>query len=134
MKILFLDDDLNRHSKFTEASNGSEVTFVHGVAQAIEALSNEQFDIAFLDHDLDGRVFVEESEGTGTEVAEYIAKMPAETRPRIVIVIVHSMNPYGAQRMMNILRGAPGRLLAWQTPFGTQEFYGYIPAPANASV
>lgn len=132
MKILFLDDDLDRHSKFTEASNGSEVTFVHGVAQAIEALSTDQFDIAFLDHDLDGRVFVEESEGTGTEVAEYIAKMPAENRPRIVIV--HSMNPYGAQRMMNILRTAPGRLLAWQTPFGTQEFYGYIPAPAaNAS-
>jgi hypothetical protein len=131
MKILFLDDDLDRHSKFTEASAGSEVTFVHSVAQAVEALTTEQFDIAFLDHDLDGRVFVEEVEGTGTQVAEYIAGMPCETRPRIVIV--HSMNPYGAQRMMNILRACPGRLMAWQTPFGTQEFYGYIPAVSESA-
>lgn len=144
MNILFLDDDLNRHHLFhswvtrvqkqrsrarwlnifgmaSQRSNAepANVEAAFTVNEAIDSLRNsERFDIAFLDHDLGGRTFVEEREGTGTEVAEWIVTMKPHERPRRIIV--HSHNPAGAQRMTDILleRGCPVE----QWPFGSDAF------------
>ena len=129
MNILFLDDDLKRQHAFqsllaaaqnpparggllgkflrpakTDPVKSARIETAFTVEDAVQLLrDSERFDIAFLDHDLDGRTFVEEREGTGTEVAEYIAaSMNADERPRRVVV--HSHNPAGARRMSDILR------------------------------
>lgn len=145
MNLLFLDDDPVRHQFFNDwladatkppslsqrllalwrrdrdekTTPHFQVEAVFTVEAAIAALrDSERFEVAFLDHDLDGRTFVEEREGTGTEVAEFIAAMPPESRPRHIIV--HSMNPEGARRMLDILlaRGC----YAEEMPFGSQNF------------
>ncbi len=94
MKVLFLDDDLQRHKIFMPNAIGHQVTQVYGVGDAIEALKGERFDVAYLDHDLGGRQMVEEREGTGTIVAEFIATMPEASRPKTVVI--HSYNPNSA--------------------------------------
>ena len=145
MNILFLDDDLKRQHAFqalmtraqtqqkrggllgifrrapkTQDAEPTRIETAFTVAEAVQLLrDSERFDVAFLDHDLDGRTFVEEREGTGTEVAEYIAaSMQADKRPRRIIV--HSHNPAGARRMAEVLRDCGCEVEEWQ--FGSGEF------------
>lgn len=144
MNILFLDDDLNRHHLFhswlaraqkqrsgarvlnlfrsaskRQSAEPPRVEAAFTVDETLDSLRNsERFDIAFLDHDLDGRTFVEEPEGTGTEVAEFIVKMKPHERPQRIIV--HSHNPAGAQRMTDILLERGCSVEQW--PFGSDAF------------
>jgi CheY-like chemotaxis protein len=122
MRILFLDDDPERHALFNQALDMSmqeQVWAVYDVAGAIDALEEgSPFDIAFLDHDLDGRIYVQESEGTGTEVAQHITTLEPADRPGLIVV--HSFNPAGASRMLKILQAQ--NCNAQYYPFGSQPF------------
>lgn len=113
MDVLFLDDDPGRHSVIARDCSRHVFTHVETADQAIEALANKPFDIVCLDHDLDGKTYVESGKGTGFEVAEYMATGKIARRPRLVIV--HSFNQIGAGLMMNILKGADFN--AFQVPF-----------------
>jgi len=108
MKILFLDDDANRHVTFRAVvagkHEGPEYLYATTVEEAIEILDNNLIDIAFLDHDLGGRIYVSETEGTGYEVALHIADMEKSLRPKSIIV--HSVNSAGAYRMIGCLQDA----------------------------
>lgn len=106
MRILFLDDDENRHAKHAQENIGRDVTRARTVRECIDAIKNNPpFDLVSLDHDLGGKYYVEEEEGTGTEVARWMAtEMPPEKRP--VRVVIHSYNAAGAQRMEDILLAA----------------------------
>ena len=116
MRILFLDDDEERHKRFRMETIGCDVVHVRTVAECIQAImENEPFDEFSLDHDLGGQVYVQEEQGTGTEVARWIAeKMPEDKRPERVIV--HSFNFEGSKRMLGLLRGAG--IHAYRLPFG----------------
>lgn len=86
---------------------GANITFAQNYAEACVLLASTSFDVAYLDHDLSelaasGQPGAEEK--TGTHVAEFIAALPAEQRPRLVIL--HSYNPVGRQRMAGILSAA----------------------------
>ena len=107
-RFLFLDDDEKRHGQFKKMTIGCIVTHVETVEECEKALLSEPpFGCVFLDHDLGGLVFVEEKEGTGTEVAEFIANdLPKEKLPKKIVI--HSWNPEGAKRMESILRAVPG--------------------------
>lgn len=60
--------------------------------------------IAFLDHDLGGKIFVDSNkEQTGVHFAKWIAENDESYKDRIIIV--HSMNPYGAIDINNALGG-----------------------------
>ena len=107
MKIFFLDDDKERHRRFLKNRIGMDVTTAWSYEEAVRTLSDEVFDVAYLDHDLSdlaasGRPAP--GEKTGTDVAEFIANMPEDKRPRSVII--HSFNDYGRKRMAAILRDA----------------------------
>ena len=114
MKVLFLDDDAGRHGQFLMQTIGCAVTQVWTAPEAIAALdaAEEPFDLASLDHDLGGRVYVMDGEagpeGTGLDVARHIAGMEPERRPRQVVV--HSFNPAGAADMTTTLRAAGVRV------------------------
>jgi CheY-like chemotaxis protein len=99
VRLLILDDDPVRQEHFAAIHRRHERVHVLFSEDAIEALNEgPRFDAALLDHDLGAGCH------TGEDVAKHIASMPPERRP--LKVIVHSWNPDGAQRMVNILREA----------------------------
>ena len=111
MILLFLDDMKERHERFDSMTDGHEVWHAWSVEQAIKRLSERIYDIAFLDHDLSDEHYADyhadrlsAAKGTGQEVAQFIAQMPADKRPRRVLV--HSWNPIGAMAIARILRAA----------------------------
>lgn len=119
MKILFLDDDKLRHAKFIRAHIGKDVTYVWTAEEAIKALKNNVFDEVSLDHDLGGvsSQLTEPAagEGSGYDVALFIAKMSPEKRPKLVIL--HSFNPAGVLRMGQAIRNCEPQVRVYKVPF-----------------
>ena len=109
LRVLFLDDDPDRHTEFRRTVRDNiEVVYVWNVQQAKEALDGSAFDAAFLDHDLSDFASPDmygysDAELTGQHVARHIALMPEDKIPDITI---HSWNPDGAKRMKEILADA----------------------------
>lgn len=107
-----LDDDEARHRIFAARYSDQELVGCRTSDECFDALDTGGWDLAFLDHDLNDfglrsfrpGMYGGSSEVTGTDVAYYIANMPAEARPKKVVV--HSWNPPGAQRMVQILQDA----------------------------
>ena len=61
---------------------------------------NEPFEIIFLDHDLDGQIYVPSGPGTGYEVAQWLKNHPEKMPGK---VILHTCNEYGAVLMLEEL-------------------------------
>ena len=97
MKILILEDSPYRNKTFTnKLSKKHDVYIYDSVVDAIDAISlMGPFDLYFLDHDLNGEVFVgSEKANTGFQLAKYMAEK--ETPGSIII---HSLNPAGVVNM-----------------------------------
>jgi DNA-binding NtrC family response regulator len=117
MKILILEDRQEAIDHFAKnISKGHEVHYAKTSTDAIWKLSNEKFDIVFLDHDVPNT-----HEHNGLEVAMFLAMRlvvhihdGAGSSP-LARVIIHSRNKYGSQAMKQILPDA----LCWP---GIQEF------------
>lgn len=107
MKIFFLDDDKERHKRFKMNRIGMDITAAWTYAEARKLLSEQIFDVAYLDHDLSELAAAgkpAKDEKTGTDVAEFIITMEICKRPRLVVI--HSYNDYGRRRMRGILETA----------------------------
>lgn len=117
MKILFLDDDEARHAYFAGLAFKHSVDHVRTAEEAIQALRENQYDLACLDHDLGGRIYVDplDLEGTGYTVAKAMSLDLGMKRPSQVVV--HSFNPVGVGRMVNRLKAAGFNVVA--APFGS---------------
>lgn len=100
MKILFLDDSLERTKTFTSRIPYCE-TFLNA-SSIIGKFKNckDEFDIVFLDHDLEGTFQNSREENCGMEVVRHICKH----RPLIKNIIVHSLNYPAAQEMVRKLQ------------------------------
>ena len=101
MKILILEDNRERIKIFrTRLGPKHELHFFDQVEDAKKAiLSMGPFDRIYLDHDLDGRVFVDSDEpNTGYQLAKYIALQEVNAE-----IIIHTLNPWGAARMKKVL-------------------------------
>lgn len=101
-KILILDDEEGRHSLFRKKYNIHELTHAYTADEAIDYLSKHKYDIVFLDHDLGTRA-------TGIKVAKWMHSNKIDAQ-----VIIHSLNPVGAENMKHILKDArilPGAFL-----------------------
>ncbi len=103
MRILFMDDDEQRHKLFEKLVSaykpGWEVTYAFTSQQAEDACRVHRFDIAFLDHDM-GR----ESDHNGSMFATEILSSDRHYLPERVVV--HSSNPDGANNMVSKFRSA----------------------------
>lgn len=108
MKILFLDDNKERHAAFRRMSIGDNVDYAFSATEAISMLDKapEPYDVASLDHDLDEYAQMGQTprELTGEAVAKHIALMSATRRPKKIVV--HSFNGTGAAKMIAALRDA----------------------------
>ena len=100
MKILVLDDDINRLKMFRQKFIGNDLKTVVDAQSAIALLKNERFDLVSLDHDLDGKQYVPSGPGTGYEVAEWLSKHPDRNPKQVVL---HSLNGPARERMNAIL-------------------------------
>jgi CheY-like chemotaxis protein len=87
-KILVLEDDLYRIDTFTRLY--PEVVITTEAKDCIKKLKEmKSIDILFLDHDLGGKIYVNESlENTGSGVVRWIVK----NKPEIDQIIIHSYN------------------------------------------
>lgn len=104
LNILVLEDDRGRWESFTKnMSIGNNLVIVEFAKEAIEQLKNGGWDVLFLDHDLGGQILVESGPGTGYEVACWLEEH-SEMAPEVVII--HSMNVYGARKMQIAVKGS----------------------------
>lgn len=105
VKYFVLEDNPKRIQVFRDKLNdpGDSVTICTNVKDAKEALASENFDILFLDHDLDGRVYVDPMEpNTGYRLAQFIH----ERRIRWKKLIIHTQNENVIGMMLELLPGA----------------------------
>lgn len=114
MKIFVLEDSLMRIKWFKKEYEGSEINIFTQVKEAIRFLKKETPDILYLDHDLDGKVFVDSSEeNTGYQLAKFIA----ESGKKYDKIVIHSMNPFGAKNMYHTLKNSARALYKIPFPF-----------------
>lgn len=99
MKVLFLEDDEARIVIARREFVGCSLRIARTAAEAIALLQDERFDLVSLDHDLGGKVMVASDADSGYAVAEWIAESEDWQAP----VIVHSMNPVGGAKMVDVL-------------------------------
>ena len=100
MKVLILEDDPNRIKTFKNKLKEHDLYFFTNVSDAKDAVAAfGPFDYYFLDHDLDGQIFVDSKEmNTGYRFAEFLAESNVTGE-----IVVHSMNPAGAQNIKGVL-------------------------------
>lgn len=108
--ILILEDDPERIKKFKMKLIGNVVEIVDKTDAAIALLQHKKWDCLFLDHDLDGKVYVPSGDGTGYEVAVWLTRNP-ERIPETVIL--HSYNDTGRSNMKFVLSCAIEMPGAW---------------------
>ncbi len=108
VRVLILDDELERHAEFDAIYAGHEVTHTASYTQFIkELIGGSPWDLIHLDHDLGHGDSYLDGWGnsqfyTGQHAAERICELKDEELPSEVIV--HSMNPLGSQNILFNLR------------------------------
>jgi len=104
MRILVLEDDENRQEWFLKRFWQETVDIATSASNAIEMLKRSKYAVIFLDHDLEYQHYGSDSRddsNTGYAVASWLAEN-ARLQP-FAQVIVHSVNPSGAPRMVSAL-------------------------------
>jgi hypothetical protein len=99
MKIFILEDNYERIKKFDAFYKNHELIFSDNVADALLKLVHTEFDILMLDHDLDENNLTSYNNGY-----ELCKKMIEFNLQKQAIIYIHSMNPSGANAMLNILK------------------------------
>lgn len=106
-RILIVEDDEARRVWFRERLAGRELDVTCDVATAICWLAARQYEAILLDHDLADEHYLSDArddERTGYAVANWLAAHPDSQRD--ALIIIHSLNYAGAQRMLDVLREA----------------------------
>ena len=95
--ILLLDDDQDRYNALVKNVGPTRVTWATTADEALAFLSDMNFDVIMLDHNL-GTI------DTGCKVAEFIASN-AE-RFMDTAIVIHSSGTHGVAKMNNLLKAA----------------------------
>ena len=101
MEIFILEDNKFRIEWFKKTFSQHNLNIFDNVKRAELYLLDNNPDVLFLDHDLDGRAFVDSNEdNTGYKLAKSIVSFGKKYKK----VYIHSMNPYGAKKMQEKLK------------------------------
>ena len=100
MKVLIFEDASERIKTFQRILKNHDLYFFDQVDEAKKAFDLlGPFDFIFLDHDMDGRVYVDSNEpNTGYQLAKYIAQKGTKAE-----IVVHSMNMPGVENILSVL-------------------------------
>jgi len=102
MKIMFLDDMKSRRDVFQRNAIGHNVDFAITAQQAIDLLDRHEYDVIYLDHDLEDDHY--NSNEDHHEDGRFVARALREMKKHHgKIVIVHSLNPDGRANIKSIL-------------------------------
>jgi hypothetical protein len=118
MKILILEDDCRRIDTFKHNFIGCEFFITHLPETANKWLNEEEFDLIFLDHDLMDEHYLsycDSKETTGLCTATYLGDNQHLSEK--AVVIVHSLNSVGSERMMQALKGRDKHKIPFSTLF-----------------
>ena len=124
-RILLLEDDPVRCEWFTGWIPNAEWNVTCKTGVAIGWLLERSYGLILLDHDLLERHYfspIPDDLNTGIAVATWLAENPE--RQSQATILVHSMNPGGAARMVEILCG--GGRIAKHVPFPNIQMYGQV--------
>ena len=117
MRVFVLEDDPMRIAQFREAGIGHDLTIVTGLCGPDGAFArwSPPYDLVYLDHDLGGQQMVDsDEEETGAAFTRWLPTAGVH-QP---LIMIHSFNPVGAQRMAQTLRDKEyTRVSVW--PFGS---------------
>ena len=94
--VLIVEDCAERDAVLRRRFVGYDVTIARSYDEAVAHLQEAYFDVVSLDYDLGG--------ANGNDVAMRLAELSVPARPSHVVI--HSMNPVGAQRIAATLRTA----------------------------
>jgi CheY-like chemotaxis protein len=106
-RILIVEDNESRCAWFSQKFAGREQDVTCDVQQAIQWLAERDYGVILLDHDLTYEHYCSnepDDERTGYAVAAWLAAHPDHQRD--ALIIIHSLNYPGAQRMLDILHDA----------------------------
>lgn len=106
MKLLFMDDNQNRHKTFRQNTIGFAILQAYTGREALDFMrEHDDIDVIFLDHDLNYETVnqLNDEEEDGRWVCK---QMIAEDLYKEAQVIIHSMNPLGAEEMEKLLTDA----------------------------
>lgn len=105
MKILILEDNPIRIEKFKELFKYQTVVICTTVEEAQNACIDnvcQPFEALWLDHDLNGRIWEDSlEENSGYQFVRWMVEGGFQ---RNSLNYIHSMNPIGANRMLNLLK------------------------------
>jgi hypothetical protein len=100
MRILILEDNDERIKWFKEVYKNHEL-FICKTLKEAELSMEMEIDVFFLDHDLDAmNLLAIEQENTGYDLVKWIVENKFHPK---AIYYIHSMNPTGANVMLNLL-------------------------------
>ena len=103
MKVFIFEDDQTRINGFLKYLKGHDVFSCDNIEVAKMMLKDNQYDVAFLDHDMDHKSYVPSSEpNTGYQLAKFIVGNNIKFHQ----VFVHSMNPAGADNIVSELNNS----------------------------
>ena len=105
LRVFLLDDDPLRHEWFTKQFKGDRLHLTAEPERAIEMLSENYYDLVFLDHDLLPEHYHSDTlddDRSGYAVARWLASRP--DRQASSSIVVHTRNADGALRMVKLLR------------------------------
>jgi hypothetical protein len=103
MKILILEDNPIRIEKFKELFRNQELFIFDDIHKAFFACVSNHFPVCFLDHDLGGQIWVNSNEeNTGYQFIKMLIENDNH-QCKNSLFYVHSMNPIGANKMLNLL-------------------------------
>jgi hypothetical protein len=101
MKILILEDSIERIELFKQLFKNQEVFIFNNSLDAHHACMCNEFSIMFLDHDLDNKIWVDsQEENTGYQFVKWLVNNKLQQN---ALIYIHSMNPCGANNMLNYL-------------------------------
>jgi CheY-like chemotaxis protein len=106
-RILIVEDDEARCAWFRARLAGCELDVTCDVRQAVLWLAEREYEALLLDHDLAEEHYFSDAhddERTGYAVAAWLAAHPDCQRD--ALILIHSLNYPGAQRMLELLRDA----------------------------
>jgi len=103
MKILLLEDNQIRIEKFKQLFKNQDLFIFGNIKDAYLACISNYFPVLFLDHDLDNQVWVNSNEeNTGYQFIKMLIEN-SNHQVKNSLFYIHSMNPGGANRMLNLL-------------------------------
>jgi DNA-binding LacI/PurR family transcriptional regulator len=106
-RTLVVEDDETRCAWFRQKFASHVLDITCDVGQAARWLAEREYATILLDHDLREEHYFSDDfddERTGYAVAAWLARHP--DRHRNALIVVHSLNYAGAQRMLDILHDA----------------------------